>query len=103
MRANFKNVFASKKTIKNKFYSTETVTEAIAILLDPCLYFDSKDPLTYAGTRNVDGQMPTLLKSGNTIMVLPIDQTTARRLKRLAVGDAVTVTKGKINTKGRSR
>ena len=68
-----------------------------------CRYFYSEDPLTYAGTRNVDGQMLTLLKRGNTIMVLPIDQPTARRLKRLAVGDAVTVTKGKIKTKGRSR
>ena len=28
-------------------------------------------------------------------MVLPINQPTARRLKRLSVGDAVTVTKGK--------
>ena len=68
-----------------------------------CLYFDSKNPLTYAGTRNVDGQIAALLKSGNTIMVLPIDQTTVRRLKRLAVGDAVTVTKGTIKMKGRSR
>ena len=47
--------------------------------------------------------MLTLLKSGTTIMVLPIDQPTARRLKRLAVGDAVTVTKGKIKMKGRCR
>ena len=68
-----------------------------------CRYFDSEGPLTYAGTRNVDGQMLTLLKRGNTILVLLIDQPTTRRLKRLAVGDAVTVTKGKIKTKGRTR
>ena len=68
-----------------------------------CRYFDSEDPLTYAGTRNVDGQMLTLLKSGNIIMVLPIDQPTARRLKRLPVGDSIIVTKDKIKTKGRSR
>jgi len=68
-----------------------------------CRYFDSESPLTYAGIRNVDGQMLTLLKCGNTILVLPIDQATARRLKRLAIGDAITVTKGKIKTKGRTR
>ncbi|MFH0785298.1 MAG: TraI/MobA(P) family conjugative relaxase [Pseudomonadota bacterium] len=68
-----------------------------------CRYFDSEGPLTYAGTRNIDGQMLTLLKRDNTIMVLSIDLPTARRLKRLAVGDAVTVIKGKIKTKGRSR
>ena len=68
-----------------------------------CRYFDSEDLLTYAGVRNVDGQMLTLLKHENTIMVLPIDQPTTRRLKKLTIGDAVTVTRGKIKTKGRSR
>lgn len=68
-----------------------------------CRYFDSESSLAYAGIRNVDGQMLTLLKNGNTILVLPIDQPTARRLKKLAIGDAVTVTKGKIKTKRRSR
>lgn len=66
-------------------------------------YIDSEGPLTYAGIRNVDGQMLALLKRGNNILVLPIDQPTARRLKRLAIGDTVTATKGKIKTKGRSR
>ncbi|CUR71493.1 hypothetical protein N878_22050 [Pseudomonas sp. EGD-AK9] len=38
-------------------------------------------------------------------MVMPIDQATARRLTRIAVGDAVSITaKGSIKTsKGRSR
>jgi len=38
-------------------------------------------------------------------MVMPIDQATARRLSRIAVGEAVTITpKGSIKTsKGRSR
>ncbi len=68
-----------------------------------CRYFDSEGPLTHAGIRNVDGQMITLLKRGNAILVLPIDQATARRLKRLVIGDTVTVTKGKIKIKGRTR
>ncbi len=38
-------------------------------------------------------------------MVMPIDQAAARRLTRIAVGDAVSITaKGSIKTsKGRSR
>ena len=68
-----------------------------------CRYFDSKGPLMYAGTRSIDGQMLALLKRDNSILVLSIDPQTTRRLKRLAVGNAVTVIKGKIKTKGRSR
>lgn len=59
---------------------------------------------TYAGSRQIDGQSLALLKRGEEIMVLPIDAATTRRMKRLAVGDAVTVTpQGSIKTKGRSR
>lgn len=68
-----------------------------------CRYFDSEGLLTYAGIRNVDGQMLALLKSGNAILVLPIDHSTARHLKRLAISDTITVINGKIKTKGRSR
>ena len=61
--------------------------------------------ISYAGTRNVEGQVLALLKRGDEVLVLPIDQATARRLKRVAVGDPVTVTPlGSIKTsKGRSR
>lgn len=59
---------------------------------------------TYTGSRQIDGQSLALLKRGEEIMVLPIDAATTRRMKRLAVGDAVTVTpQGSIKTKGRSR
>jgi len=52
----------------------------------------------------VDGQLLALLKRSEEVMVLPIDDATARRLKRIAVGDTVTVTAdGSIKTKGRSR
>jgi hypothetical protein len=60
---------------------------------------------TFAGIRQVEGQSLALLKRGEEVMVLPVDEPTARRLKRLAVGDAITVTpQGSIKTtKGRSR
>ena len=59
---------------------------------------------TFAGIRKVEGQSLALLKSGETVMVLPIDEPTAQRLKRLAIGDSVTLTpQGSIRTKGRSR
>lgn len=62
------------------------------------------DILYYAGTRQVEGQPLALLKRGDEIMVLPIDEANARRLKRVAVGERVSVTpKGAIQTRGRSR
>jgi hypothetical protein len=61
-------------------------------------------PIFFAGIRQVDSQMLVLLKRSEDIMVLPVDEATARRLKRVAVGDAVTVTsKGEVKTKGRRR
>lgn len=60
--------------------------------------------VAFAGMRHVEGQALVLLKRGDEIMVLPIDEASARRLKRVAVGEEVTVTpKGAIKTKGRSR
>jgi hypothetical protein len=46
-----------------------------------------------------------LLKHGDGVMVLPIDQATTRRLKRIGVGDPVTVNPtGSLRTsKGRSQ
>lgn len=61
--------------------------------------------LTFQGIRSIEGQNLALLKRADEVMVMPIDQATARRLKRVAVGDAVSITpKGSIKTsKGRSR
>jgi hypothetical protein len=60
--------------------------------------------LAFAGTRQIDGQALALLENKNKeIMVLPIDTKTMNRLKRMALGDPITVTKGVIKTKGRSR
>jgi hypothetical protein len=68
-------------------------------------YNDDKDgAAAFAGIRQVEGQLLALLQRREEIMVLPIDDATARRLKRIAVGESVTVTAdGSIKTKGRSR
>lgn len=66
--------------------------------------YDKDGVVAFAGTRQMDGQILALLKRREEVMVLPIDEATARRLKRIAVGDTVTVTaNGSIKTKGRSR
>jgi hypothetical protein len=69
------------------------------------LYNGQNGDFYYGGTRNVDGHILALLKYGDEVVVLPIDQATARRLKRVAVGDPVTITAaGSIKTsKGRSQ
>jgi Large polyvalent protein-associated domain 7 len=67
-------------------------------------YHSSGGARVFAGLRHVDGQTLALLKDSDQIIVLPIDEATERRLKRIAVGDCVTVTQnGTIKTKGRSR
>ena len=69
------------------------------------LYNGQNGTFTYGGTRNVDGHALALLKHGDGVMVLPIDQATTRRLKRIGVGDPVTVNPtGSLRTsKGRSQ
>jgi hypothetical protein len=61
-------------------------------------------PATYAGTRRVDGQALALLRQGDKVMVLEVDEATARRLKRMTLGAQVGVSaRGVIKAKGRSR
>jgi hypothetical protein len=67
----------------------------------------------FVGIRQVEGHLLALLKDAKgakgakdaqEVMVLPVDEPTARRLKRLAVDSVVTVTpQGSIKAKGRSR
>jgi hypothetical protein len=58
----------------------------------------------YAGLRQIDGQALALLRQGEEVHVLPVDEATARRLKRIPLGTQIVVTaKGAIKTKGRSR
>jgi hypothetical protein len=61
-------------------------------------------PATYAGTRRIDGQALALLRQGDQVMVLEVDEATARRLTRLALGAQVGVNaQDVIKAKGRSR
>lgn len=66
---------------------------------------DNEGPATFAGIRRVDGQPLALLRCDEEVMVLPIDEATARRLRRLVIGAELTVQpNGSIKaTKGRSR
>lgn len=58
----------------------------------------------FAGIRQVEGHSLALLKQDEQIIVQPIDTATAQRMKRLKVGDSVTLTsKGLIVARGRSR
>nr|WP_232081003.1 TraI/MobA(P) family conjugative relaxase [Variovorax sp. SRS16] len=64
----------------------------------------------YAGTRRSAGATLALVKRGDVVAVLEIDAATARRLKRIKVGDPVSLTpdgairiKGIKAIKGRSR
>ena len=58
---------------------------------------------SFAGVRQVDGETLVLLKRDEEILVLPVDAGAAPRLKRMAIGETVTVTaKGSVTrTKGR--
>lgn len=58
----------------------------------------------FAGLRVVDGEHLALLARGADIVVAPVSEATAQRLKRLAKGDPVMVGRnGVIRKKGRSR
>jgi hypothetical protein len=60
--------------------------------------------LEYAGIRRIDGHALALLRRAEEIMVLPVDDATARRLKRMPIGHNVEVTaNGAVKAKGRSR
>lgn len=66
--------------------------------------FEQGGTFTYQGTRQVEGQKLALMKKGETVHVLPVDDKTANRLKRVKVGDNVTVDGNRtVRTKGRTR
>ncbi len=58
----------------------------------------------FRGLRQVEGVGLALLQKGEQILVLPVDHSTATRLQRLHLGDAVSVTAERtIQVQGRSR
>lgn len=59
---------------------------------------------SYAGIRRVDDRALALLRQGERVMVLEVDDATAQRLKRLPLGVRVEVNaRGAVKAKGRSR
>lgn len=59
---------------------------------------------SFAGVRTINQQHVVLLKREEEVLVMPVDEATARRAKRMKLGEAVTATaKGGIKRKGRSR
>lgn len=61
-------------------------------------------PAEFAGLRQVDNQALALLKRGQEILVVPVDDAAAKRLERLSVGQGIAVQRdGHIRKKGRSR
>lgn len=58
----------------------------------------------FAGLRTIDGVSLALLTKEGSVEVLPVDAQAAQRLKRVRVGNEITVTEhGTVKTKGRSR
>lgn len=58
----------------------------------------------FAGLRQVEGESLALLRRDEEVVVLAVDAATARRMKRLSLGNDVSLTnKGTLKTKGRSR
>ena len=58
----------------------------------------------YAGTRWIDGHALALLRQGDEVKVLEVDDATARRLRRMPLGAQLGVNaQGAIKSKGRSR
>ena len=58
----------------------------------------------YAGTRQIGGYSLALLKKGDAIIVMPVDEATANRISRLKVGEQINLKPdGSMTRKGRSR
>ena len=67
-------------------------------------YTNKTGTMTYGGARTVEGQTLALLKHASEVLVLPVDQATARRMKHLRIGQAVTVTpRGSLKKSGRRK
>ena len=59
---------------------------------------------TFSGIRHIDGHVLVLFKLRNDVMVLPVDDATSQRFKRMALGQKVDLSaRGPLKTKGWSR
>lgn len=68
-------------------------------------YVPGPGPLSFAGLRHVDGCDLALVQRAEAIEVIPVDSGSVRRLARLSLGAALSITaSGSIrSSKGRSR
>lgn len=57
----------------------------------------------FSGIRKVDGELLALLKREDEILVLPVGAGTALRLKRVPIGETVTLRPGGSVTRSRGR
>lgn len=68
---------------------------------------DAKSSLEFAGLRKIDNENLALLKDGDSVLVMPINSATASRLRRIKVGQSVSINdQGAIQTgsgRGKSR
>ena len=103
------NAFASEKAaamqaaVKNLAEQTENRLRIFDIK-KKSRYAPGQDNAIFAGIGQVEGHWMALLKRGEELMALPVDEPTAVRLKRMALGSAIAVTpQGAIKAKGRSR
>jgi len=90
----------------DKYIAEREAKRARGLAIPKHTRFESvaEEAARYVGSRQIEGQALALLAVGDEIMVLPIDDATALRLKRLVVGQQLVFTsKGAIKTKGRTR
>jgi len=68
-------------------------------------YIEGEGTISFRGIHNIENQTLALLKRNDEVIVMPIDQATVRRLSRIAVGDAVSITSTSAISisKGRAR
>lgn len=92
---------AASKYIEERNRKRDRISDIVEHRLYSSL--DAGD-ISFRGLRELDGERLALFEKEKQILVLPIDQSTAERLKRLHLGDPVSVTEeGMIQVrKGRS-
>jgi hypothetical protein len=56
-----------------------------------------------AGVRKVDGQSLALLRAGDVVMVMTMDDLSVSRVARMKVGDPIRIKEGVVQGRGRRR
>jgi hypothetical protein len=89
---------AARKYIEERNRKREKITDIAEHR--PYTSMDAGEAM-FRGLRELDGESLALFEKKKQILVLPIDQSTGARLKRLHLGEPVSVTtEGKIQVKG---